>query len=57
MKCVERTRVESLWTEKQENNEVVFSERMFVNSVGEDVIWVANPNGSIENGDYIQSSH
>jgi len=30
--------------------------RLIINSVGEGAIWVANTNGNIENGDYIQSS-
>jgi len=31
--------------------------RLIINSVGEGAIWVANSNGNIENGDYIQSSN
>jgi len=32
------------------------AERMIVNSIGEGSMWVCNANGSIQNGDYIQSS-
>jgi hypothetical protein len=32
------------------------AERLIINLVGEGAIWVCNSNGSIENGDYIQSS-
>jgi hypothetical protein len=32
------------------------AERLIVNSLGEGGIWVVNTNGTIENGDYIQSS-
>jgi hypothetical protein len=32
------------------------AERLIINSLGEGAMWVVNTNGSIENGDYIQSS-
>ena len=32
------------------------ADRLIINSVGEDAIWVCNSNGNIENGDYITSS-
>ena len=30
--------------------------RLYINSIGEGAVWVANTNGNFENGDYIQSS-
>jgi len=37
--------------------ENINEERMYINSVGEGAVWVANKNGSLEMGDYITSTN